>query len=127
MKMISKILIAFFTFFIIACVPLQTQTQDAETNSPAELEAQKIIGEQMMQAGYLPGRIIYSDEGDDCQYTIQLKDGEKDFYYVDPVNLDRKFNTDGRSIWVKFTNLETEKRCEKANPVEIVEIQNRDE
>lgn len=125
--MIPKILMAFFAFLIISCVPLQNQVQDVETNSPAEIEAKKIAGEQMMQAGYLPGRVLYSDVADDCQYTIQLKDGEKTFYYVDPINLDEKFNTDGQTVWVKFTNLDTEKRCEKAIPVEILEIQNRDE
>lgn len=125
--MLLKIIFVFSIMTFFSCVPLQNQVQNGETNSPEELKAQQIVGDEMMAAGYLPGRIIYSDEGDDCQYTIQLKDGEKDFYYVDPINLEKKFNTDGQTVWLKFTTLEREKRCEKAIPVEIVEIQNRDE
>ena len=125
--MMLKIIFVFSMMTFFSCIPLQDQTQNMETNSAEELKAQKIVGDEMMAAGYLPGRIIYSDEGDDCQYTIQLKAGEKDFYYVDPINLEKKFNTDGQTVWLKFTTLEREKRCEKAIPVEIVEIQNRDE
>lgn len=125
--MLSKILLSFCTLAMTACISTQNQAQNVETNTPAELEAQKIAGEEMMAAGYFPGRIIYSDEADDCQYTIQLKDGERDFYYVDPINLDAKFNTDGQTVWLKFTKMEIENRCEKAIPVEIIEIQNRDE
>ncbi|WP_157417915.1 hypothetical protein [Aequorivita capsosiphonis] len=98
-----------------------------ETNKDAEIEAQKAEGEKMMAAGYLPGRIVYSDLADDCEYTIQLKDGEKDFYYVDPINLDQKFSTDEKTIWVKLTWLRRMNRCEKAAPVEITEIKDRAE
>ncbi len=125
--MLPKIIFSFFTIAIISCVPLQNQSQDIETNSPEELKEQKMVGEEMMAAGYLPGRIIYSDVAGDCQYTIQLKEGERDFYSVDPINLDEKFNTDGQTIWVKFTSLKRENRCEKAIPVEIIEILNREE
>ena len=125
--MLQKIIFSIFVASIISCAPIQNRTQDVETNSPAEIEAKKILGEKMVEDGYLPGRISYSDLRDDCQYTIQLKDGEKTFYYVDPINLDEKYNTDGQTIWVKFTESEAEKRCEKADPIEIIEILNRDE
>ncbi len=125
--MLSKILFGFCTLAITSCISTQNQAQNVKTNTPAEIEAAKKAGEEMMAAGYLPGRIIYSDEADDCQYTIQLKDGDRDFYYVDPVNLEEKFNTDGQTVWLKFTKLESENRCEKAVPVEILEILNRDD
>jgi len=125
--MLSKILFCFCILAITSCISIQNQTQNVETNTPAEIEAAKKAGEEMMAAGYFPGRIIYSDEADDCQYTIQLKDGERDFYYVDPLNLDEKFNTNGQTVWIKFAEVENEKRCENAIPVEITEILNRDE
>lgn len=117
--------IIFFSAFILSCGINQNLSQDAETNSNAEIEAQKLEGERMMAAGYLPGRIIYSDLVDDCEYTIQLKDGEKDFYYVDPINLNEEFMNDERTVWVKFDGLKRESRCEKAIPVEVVEIKDR--
>ena len=125
--MIPKIIFTVFVVGIFSCAPFQNQAPNAETNTPAEIEAKKIAGSQMMQAGYLPGRIIYSDLRDDCQYTIQLKENEKEFYYVDPINLNSEFNTDGQTVWVKFTGLKRENRCEKAVPVELTEILNRDE
>ncbi len=125
--MLSKILLGFCMLAITACVSTQNQPQNVETNSPAEIEAKKIAAEKMMEAGYLPGRIIYSDLADDCEYTIQLKDGDRDFYYVDPINLDKKFNTDGQTVWVKFGGLNRMNRCEKAAPVSIIEIEIGDE
>ena len=74
---------------LLSCVTVQNSSQTMENNKDAEIEAQKIEGEKMMTAGFLPGRIIYSDLADDCQYTIQLKEeGQKDFYYVDPKDKD---------------------------------------
>ncbi|MGO3183986.1 MAG: hypothetical protein ACTIJ9_14260 [Aequorivita sp.] len=97
-----------------------------ENNKDAEIEAQKIEGEKMMAAGYMPGRIVFSDLVDDCEYTIQLKEeGQKDFYYVDPINLDEAFMKNERTVWVKYNNLRRMNRCEKARPVEILEIKDR--
>ncbi|SRX52337.1 hypothetical protein [Aequorivita sp. CIP111184] len=123
----SKIIIAFLTFVLVSCGTIGNRSQNVETNSPAEIEAKKIAAKEKMDAGYLPGRIIYSEEADDCEYTIQLKEGERDFYYVDPINLDENFHTDGQTIWVKYAGLNRMNRCEKAAPVSIIEIENRDE
>ncbi|MDN3722848.1 hypothetical protein QRD02_00515 [Aequorivita sp. SDUM287046] len=127
--MLSKISISIllFGFSVLSCVSSQNKSLNVETNSPAEIEAKKILGEKMMADGYLPGRIIYSDLADDCEYTIQLKDGDKDFYYVDPINLDEIFRRNNLTIWVKFNGLRRMNRCEKAAPVSITEIKNRDE
>ena len=96
-----------------------------EANKDAQIQAQKIEGEKMMAEGYLPGRIVYSDLADDCDYTIQLKDGDEGFYYVDPINLEKAFMKDKRTVWVKFNGLRRMNRCEKANPAEIVELKDR--
>lgn len=125
--MFSKIAFVIFSSIIISCGVSQNQTQDIETNSAAEIEAKKIEAKAKMAEGYLPGRIIYSDLADDCEYTIQLKDGEKDFYYVDPINLNENFKRNGQTVWVKYGGLGRMNRCEKAAPVSILEIENRDE
>lgn len=110
-----------------SCGTNQNYSRDMETNSNSEIEAQKIIGKEMMAAGYLPGRVMYSELADDCEYTIQLKDGEKDFYYVDPINLAEAFRNDEQTVWIKFNALEMDDRCEKASPVELLEIMDRRE
>jgi hypothetical protein len=117
--MLTKISLSvlLLSFTVLSCVSSQNQSRNLETNSAA----------QMMADGYLPGRIIYSDLADDCEYTIQLKEGEKDFYYVDPINLDENFRRDNQTVWVKFNGLRRMNRCEKAAPVEITEIKHRDE
>ncbi len=115
------------SFTVLSCITSQNQSQTMETNSAAEIEAKKALAAQMIADGYLPGRILYSDLADDCEYTIQLKEGEKDFYYVDPINLSENFRRDNQTVWVKFNGLRRMNRCEKAAPVEITEIKNRDE
>lgn len=125
--MFSKIAFVIFSSIILSCGVGQNQSQNVETNSPAEIEAKKIDDKAKIAEGYLAGRIIYSELADDCEYTIQLKDGEKDFYYVDPINLNENYKRDGQTVWVKFAGLGRMNRCEKAAPVSIIEIENRDE
>lgn len=124
--MSSKIVLIVLSFLFISCVSSQ-QRALVETNSAAEIEAKKYAAQKMMEDGYLPGRIIYSDLADDCQYTIQLLEAGKEFYYVDPVNLPENFRRDNVTVWVKFKGLRRMNRCENASPVEIIEILNRDE
>lgn len=125
--MLPKIALVFINFIILSCISSQNQPQNVETNSASEIEAKKITAKEMMADGFLPGRIIFSDVAGDCEYTIQLKQGEKEFYYVDPINLEENFRRDNQTIWVKFNGLRRMNRCEKATPVEITEIKNRDE
>ncbi len=125
--MIPKSIFLVCTIMIFACGTVPKSDADLETNSAAEIEAKKEMAAQMLADGYLPGRIIYSDLADDCEYAIQFKDGEKDFYYVDPVNLPEEFRRDNVTVWVKYRNLRRMSRCEKADPVELTKIENRDE
>ncbi len=125
--MFLKIIFISFMLAMISCVSTQNQPENIETNSPEEIEAKKIAAAEKMAAGYIPGRIIYSDLEGDCEYTIQLNDGVRGFYYVDPINLSNKFHTHGQTVWVKYGGLGRMNRCEKAAPVSIIEIENRDE
>lgn len=123
----KKFLLLLFIATFSSCLTPKETSQTMETNSPSEIEAKKIAAQKMMAEGYLPGRIIYSDLADDCEYTIQLKADEKEFYYVDPINLEQSFRRNNQTVWVKFNGLRRMNRCEKAAPVEITEIKNRDE
>ncbi|MBT0606908.1 hypothetical protein [Aequorivita echinoideorum] len=124
--MLSKITLLVFVMITLSCKPLERVPQDERENE-REVIAEKISAEKMLEDGYLPGRIIFSDIEDDCRYTIQLKDDKTEFYYVDPINLSDEFHRDGQTVWVKFTGLRRANRCSKANPVELNAIENRDE
>lgn len=125
--MLLKTVFLFSSALLFSCGTPKSETTSVETNTASEIEAKKALAAQMMADGYLPGRIIYSDLAGDCPYTIQLKKGEKDFFYVDPVNLDENFKKNNTTVWVKYNGLRRMNRCEKAVPVQIAEIRNRDE
>jgi hypothetical protein len=81
---------------------------------------------KMTSNGFKMGTIVTSEEEGDCAITIQLED--KDYqYFLDPINLEEGFKTNGEKVWVKFNGLRMANRCIKANPVSIVEIQKREE
>ena len=46
-------------------------------------------------------------------------------YHLDPINITEEFKKDGEKIWIKFGGLKMMNRCEKANPISIIEIQKR--
>ena len=44
---------------------------------------------------------------------------------LDPINLEESMKKDGLKVWVTYQGLRMMNRCEKANPVSIVEIEMR--
>lgn len=120
-----KITFAILSLAIFSCGTIENQAPKNAEEKSAEIQAEQAADQKMMAEGFLPGRIIYSLDADDCQYTIQLKDAQTEFYYVDPINLDSNYNRDGQTVWVKFRALKRANRCDYANPVELTEIQNR--
>lgn len=125
--MIVKMIFAFASTAVLSCGTATTKSENSGGNSAAEIQAEKMEAKQMMADGYLPGRIVYSNEAGDCPYTIQLKDDQMKFYYVDPINLEENFKEDQQTVWVKFNGLKRMNRCVKANPVYIEAIQKRAE
>jgi len=73
---------------------------------------------QFDPTGYTAGTIIYSEEENACDYTISI---QNNFYY-DPVNLKDEFKINGLSVYFKYSLLRMANRCDKANPISIVEI-----
>jgi len=46
----------------------------------------------------------------------------------DPINLDESFSAfkqDGMKVWFTFAGLRMMNRCEKANPINLIDIQTR--
>lgn len=79
---------------------------------------------KMTEAGFMKGTIIYSSREGDCPYVIEVDDPNYN-YMLDPVNLDENYKASGAKVWVKFAGMRMPNRCEKANPVNIIEIQTR--
>jgi len=78
----------------------------------------------MEEEGFLKGVIRYSAAEGDCPYVIEVESTDYN-YMLDPVNLESEFMTDGVQIWFKFAGLRRPNRCEKASPVNLLEIQRR--
>ncbi|MCZ4319841.1 hypothetical protein O4H26_12680 [Aequorivita viscosa] len=69
------------------------------------------------------GIIIHSTAEGDCEYVIALADDKSVMF--DPVNLQGNFKTHGTRVWFTFRSLKMPNRCEKANPINIISIEER--
>ena len=114
----SLVLVA---FVLISCCTSKKTTADAMADTE-----KTSLNTKMMENGFKMGTIVVSTAEGDCPYTIQLDDDNYS-YYLDPINLDEGFKKHGEKIWVKFAGLKMMNRCEKANPISIIEIQKREE
>lgn len=78
-----------------------------------------------MEAGFMKGTVIASKEEGDCPFVIQVEAEET--YFLDPINMDETFQKDGEKIWFTFSGLRMMNRCDKANPINLIEIEKRTE
>jgi type III secretory pathway component EscV len=111
------------TLIIISCCSGQkTASEDSpdETNNDITMNTQK-----MMEAGFKQASIVASEEQSECPFIMKMAGSDSDL--LDPINLDEKYMKDGGKIWVKYTSLRMQNRCDKARPVKIEEIQKRAE
>lgn len=112
-------------FVLTALISLSCNSSSKATNGDGPDEEQiEMMAKKMKEAGFMSGTVVYSDVEGDCAYTIDV-DSEDFKYLLDPINLDEKYQKDGAKIWMKFGGLRMPNRCEKANPVSIIEIQER--
>ena len=81
----------------------------------------KIAIEKMMEAGFTKGTVVTSKIEGDCPITIKVQ-GKDAPYFLDPINLENIEINEGENIWFKFAGLMMMNRCEKANPISIIEI-----
>ena len=67
------------------------------------------------------GIVVYSDKEGDCPYVIKTSDGRM----FDPINMDESFHKDGMEVEFTFGALRMANRCEKANPISLIEIKSK--
>lgn len=80
--------------------------------------------QQMQEAGFLMGT-IKAEIDTACPFVIEV--GTENPYYLDPVDLEESYKSDGMKIWFKYRGLRRMNRCPKANPISVTEIQKRAE
>ncbi|MCW5518346.1 hypothetical protein J1N09_00750 [Aureitalea sp. L0-47] len=116
----------FRTLFVLLSITIVSCNSGSKaTNGDGpDKEELAMIAKKMKEAGFYSGTVMYSDAEGDCPYTIDV-DSDDYTYLLDPINMDEKYQKDGAKIWFKFAGLKMMNRCEKANPISIVEIQDR--
>ncbi|MEM7084827.1 MAG: hypothetical protein AAF489_01515 [Bacteroidota bacterium] len=115
----------FKTIFALSALVFLFSCNQKATNDAMAESKKKEMHTKMTSNGFKMGTIVTSDEEGDCAVVIKLED--KDYkYFLDPINLEEGFKTNGEKVWVKFNGLRMANRCLKANPVSIVEIQKRE-
>ena len=118
MKLLKTSFLLLILIATSCCTSSKTSKNDKNTES-SELMANS---KKMMADGFTMGTIVASKTEGDCPYVISSEiDGNKVLY--DPINLDDTYKKDGMKIWYKFNGLRMMNRCDKANPVNVSEVQ----
>tara|TARA_B100000497_G_C7440878_1_gene274344 strand:+ start:187 stop:519 length:333 start_codon:yes stop_codon:yes gene_type:complete len=106
---LKPIYIALFVFTISSC------------NSIKEKPIQKPV--ELTPEGFTAGVIQKSTKKGDCLFTILVTSNSGEPLYFDPINLDEAYKKDGIALFFKYRPLRMMNRCQRANPVEIQELQ----
>ena len=102
-----------------ACGSTQEKNSTTGDNTGPAVDESNMIAQ-----GYLKGIIRYSEAEGDCPYAIEVESDDYN-YMLDPLNLEEAHKKDGHKVWFKFTPLRMPNRCEKASPVNLTEVQQR--
>ncbi len=108
-----------FTLLLFSC-----NTTNKSVTNTSENKTQMVDAKKMIEAGFLEGVIVTSKKEGDCPITIQVE-GKDGAYFLDPINITEEYKIDGEQVWFTFGGLRMMNRCEKANPISIIEIQKR--
>ena len=115
-----------FSIIFLSLLFSCNSTHKSITNNTEEEEEAQMESNKMTEAGFTSGTIVYSEKEGDCPTTIQVEGGEEALFY-DPINIAEVFKNDGNKVWFKFTRLRMMNRCDKAGPIRIEEILERND
>ncbi len=113
---VRSILITLLVFMTACC-----SSKKSSANATQKANETMMTDAKMMEAGFKSGTIVASKIEGDCPFTIEMA-GEQP-YFLDPINLGEKYKKNGMEIWFTFTGLRMMNRCEKANPINVNEMQ----
>ena len=115
---LKPVYIALFVLVVSGC----NSIKERSIQNP-ESQINKIKTAELMAEGFTAGVIQKSTKKKDCLFTIIVSGQNKKTYFLDPINLDEGYKKDGVAVFFKYRPLRMMNRCEKANPVEIQEMQ----
>ncbi len=110
------------TVFVVALVCLSSCCTSKKATSENSTENLKttMTDSDMLKAGFKSGTIVASTVDGDCPFVI--KTDEKESVMFDPINIEDTYKKDGMKVWFTFRGLRMMNRCDKANPVELIEM-----
>jgi hypothetical protein len=114
------------TILIVALTIFSCSSKKTTTDAMADTKKSEMIT-KMEENGFKMGTIVASKAKGDCPYVIQMEGEDKQSYFLDPINLDESFKINGEKIWFTYAGLRMMNRCEKANPVSIIDMEKREE
>lgn len=112
MFLIKKTLAILFMVLAFSCTCKKTVIE-------ATNESDTVTEAKMLEAGFKKATVVASTLKGDCPYTLKV-DGENNLF--DPINLEETYKISGMQVWFTYHPLRMMNRCEKANPIEIVEM-----
>jgi len=110
--------ILLLSIFLFSCNSTNNSVSNTSENK-TQIDVKK-----MTEDGFIKGTIVTSKVEGDCPITIQVE-GKDGPYFLDPMDLEDNFKTNGEKVWFKFGPLRRMNRCDKASPISIIEIQKR--
>lgn len=116
MKLILSFLISLIISTSASCNSQKTMSHKLHKN-----ELKSSTDSSTNKSKYTYGTIIINKENSECSVLIELEDG----VFFDPINLDEKFESfkiDKLKIKFTYQPLRMMNRCDKANPISIVEL-----
>ncbi|WP_339609082.1 hypothetical protein [uncultured Planktosalinus sp.] len=111
----TLIIKSFLFFFLILLISCNSSKKSSETES-------SINETKMIEKGFQKAVVIFSENEKVCPFTLSVEGVD---YLLDPINLEKTFKVNQEKIWVNYRPLRMANRCDKATPVEIIEIEKR--
>lgn len=108
-------------FTLVLVISLYSCNSTNKTVTPTSENESQVMSKKMIDEGFTAGEISFSKKEGDCPVTIKIE-SKGGVYYYDPINLSEEFKIEGEKIWFKFAGLRRMNRCDKASPINIIEI-----
>jgi len=115
MKIFLPIVCLLIIVFATGCTAKKGTSTESANGESLDNESGKL------NSAYKQGTIQLSTDDGACPVTIKLADTNYG-YLLDPVNIEDKFKQDGLAVWIKYTPLRMQNRCDNAHPVDLTEI-----
>lgn len=112
-----KIITCSLLILVTACNSTKESAEESVTNSSTNLQNEKMIA-----AGFTSGTIETAKDEGDCDVMIKVADGR----YFESMDIPENFSKDAMKIWFTYTPQRRMSRCQKASPIAIQDIKERE-